>query len=128
MIHRNTPELFVPDLDEAVRFYRDVLGFEVEGRVPEDASKAAEWAMVKSGDIAFMFGGNRTGPGSEDAVVFYLAVDDADQTSEELRARGASVEGPVDQWYGMREATITDPSGYKLVFTSAIPAVEPAKS
>jgi uncharacterized glyoxalase superfamily protein PhnB len=126
MIQRNTPELFVRDVDEAVHFYRDVLGFEVEGRMPEDAAQPAEWAMVKSGAVAFMFGGNRTKPGAPDTVVFYLAVENADQSIERLHSRGEPIEGPVDQWYGMREATVTDPSGYKLVFTSAIPVAEQA--
>ena len=126
MIKRNTPELFVHDVDEAVRFYRDVLGFEVEGRAPEDSSQPAEWAMVKSGEVALMFGGKRTKPGSADRVVFYLAVDDADATIEALRARGAAVEGPVDQSYGYREATVMDPNGYKLVFTAPVPAAQRA--
>jgi uncharacterized glyoxalase superfamily protein PhnB len=54
------------------------------------------------------------------------AVDDTDAAIEDLRARGASVEGPVDQFYGYREATVTDPTGFKLVFTSPIPAAQPA--
>ena len=93
MIQRNSPELFVRDVDEALRFYRDVLGFEVEGRMPEDNSQPVEWAMVKSGAAAFMFGGNRVKPGSQDVVVFYLAVENVDQTIHELHSRVASLRG-----------------------------------
>jgi predicted enzyme related to lactoylglutathione lyase len=125
MIQRNTPEIFVRSVDEAIRFYTETLGFELEGRMPEDQTKPVEWAMVANGNASFMFQ-RPDSPRQADGVVFYLAVDDADATIEELRNRGASVEGPVDQFYGYREATVTDPSGYKLVFTSPIPAPHPA--
>jgi uncharacterized glyoxalase superfamily protein PhnB len=81
--------------------------------------------MVVNGNASFMFQ-KRDEVKRTDGVVFYLFVDDADATSEALRARGASVDGPVDQFYGYREATVTDPSGYKLVFTSPLPAAQPA--
>jgi predicted enzyme related to lactoylglutathione lyase len=77
--------------------------------------------MVVNGNASFMFQ-RPDSPKSVDGVVFYLAVDDADGAIEELRARGASIEGPVDQFYGYRQATVTDPSGYKLVFTAPIQA------
>jgi predicted enzyme related to lactoylglutathione lyase len=125
MIQRNTPELFVRDVEEAIQFYTGTLGFALEGRMPEDPSKPVEWAMVASGNASFMFQ-KPDGPKQPDGVVFYLAVDDADATIQELRTRGASVEGPVDQFYGYREATVTDPSGYKLVFTSPIPVAQRA--
>jgi predicted enzyme related to lactoylglutathione lyase len=125
MIQRNTPELFVRDVEETIRFYTETLGFELEGRMPEDHSKPVEWAMVAGGNASFMFQ-KPDSPKQANGVVFYLAVDDADATIQELRARGASVEGPVDQFYGYREATVTDPSGYKLVFTSSIPVAQRA--
>jgi catechol 2,3-dioxygenase-like lactoylglutathione lyase family enzyme len=38
MIQRNTPELFVRDVEESIRFYTQTLGFQLEGRMPEDQS------------------------------------------------------------------------------------------
>jgi predicted enzyme related to lactoylglutathione lyase len=125
MIQRNTPELFVRDVEESIRFYIEKLGFDLEGRMPEDHSKPVEWAMVANGNASFMFQ-KPDSPKEADGVVFYLAVDDADAAIDHLRARGANVEGPVDQFYGYREATVIDPTGYKLVFTSPIPAAQPA--
>jgi hypothetical protein len=124
MIQRNTPELFVRDVEEAIHFYTETLGFNLEGRMPEDQSKPVEWAMVTGGNAAFMFQ-KPDEPKRTDGVVFYLAVDDADATIEELRARGATVDGPVDQFYGYREATVMDPNGYKLVFTAPVPTAQP---
>src|SRR2546426_432276 len=114
MVQKNTPELFVRDVDEAVRFYTEVLGFTPSGRVPEDRSQPTEWAMVESGAAAFMF---EKGESHPDGVVFYLAVESVDQAVERVTKAGAAVHGPADQWYGMREATVTDPNGYKLVLT-----------
>ncbi len=125
MIQRNTPELFVRDVEETIRFYTDKLGFDLEGRMPEDQSKPVEWAMVANGNASFMFQ-KPDGPKQADGVVFYLAVDDADAMIEALRARGAVVDGPVDQFYGYREATVTDPNGYKLVFTAPVPTAQRA--
>jgi predicted enzyme related to lactoylglutathione lyase len=125
MIQRNTPELFVRDVDEAVRFYTDVLGFQLEARMPEDASQPTEWAMVQQGGAAFMFEKPQQ-PRSPDGVAFYLAVEDAGALAGVLRGRGAAVEGPVDKHYGMREVLVTDPNGYRLIFSSAVPAVETA--
>lgn len=127
MIERNTPELYVRDVEEAIGFYTRTLGFQLEGRMPEDQSQPVEWAMVSNGNASFMFQ-KPDEPKRPDGVVFYLAVEDADRAIADLRARGAIVEGPVDQFYGYREGTVTDPSGYKLVFTSPVPAVEPANS
>lgn len=127
MIQRNTPELFVRDVDEAVRFYTEVLGFEPAGRMPEDPAQPTAWAMVQQGGAAFMFG-KPPEERSADGVVFYLAVEDATAAAETLRARGAQVEGPLDMFYGMREATVVDPNGYKLVFTSPVQVTEPAQA
>ena len=121
MIQRNTPELWVHDIEEAICFYTETLGFRIEARMPEDQTKPVEWAMVANDNASFMFQ-HRDEPKLTDAVAFYLFVDDVDATVEDLRSRGAALEGPVDQFYGYREVTVTDPSGYKLVFTAPVPA------
>ena len=125
MIQRNTPELWVRDIQEAIRFYTQVLGFQLEARMPEDEAEPVEWAMVASDNASFMFQ-HRDEEKRADGVSFYLFVDKINATIEELRSRGAALEGPVDQFYGYREATVTDPNGYKLVFTAPVPTAERA--
>jgi catechol 2,3-dioxygenase-like lactoylglutathione lyase family enzyme len=71
MIRRNTPELFVRDVEESIRFYTETLGFDLEGRMPEDHSKPVEWAMVVNGNASFMFQ-KPDRPKEADGVVFYL--------------------------------------------------------
>jgi uncharacterized glyoxalase superfamily protein PhnB len=122
VIQRNIPELFVRNVDEAVRYYIEALGFERAGRMPEDPSQPAEWAQVQQGGASFMFE-RAAEPRDARGVAFYLAVEDVDRAAEELRRRGARIlDGPTDQPYGMRELTIQDLDGYRLVFTSPVPA------
>jgi len=127
MIQRNTPELWVRDIEEAIGFYKQKLGFQLDARMPEDESKPVEWAMVANDNASFMFQ-HRDEEKQTDGVAFYLFVDGIDATIEEIRSRGVALEGPVDQFYGYREATVTDPSGYKLVFTAPVPETPSASA
>ena len=127
MIKRSTPELFVENVAEAVRYYTEVLGFEPAGRVPEDKSAPAEWAQVQSGAASFMF--EKKGEVKTDGVEFYLEVEDVSELADDLRAKGARItDGPTDMWYGMRNLTVLDNSGFRLIFASPIAATAPAKS
>lgn len=128
MIERNTPEILCADVDAAVRYYTEKLGFEVEGRVPEDATQPAEWAMVKRDAASFMFE-KREPFGSGEGVDFYLNVKDVNKFLGELQKRGADVLGePEDTWYGMRNVSVRDPHGYRLIFSSPVPAKEKANA
>ena len=128
MIEGNIPEMLVRDVDAAVRYYVDALGFQVDARVPEDAAQPAEWAMVKRDNASFMFE-KREPFGDGTGVDFYLNVTDVMEFLEELRTRGADVVGePEDTWYGMRNVTVRDPNGYQLIFSSPVPAKETASA
>jgi hypothetical protein len=42
---------------------------------------------------------------------------DIDALAKQARENGASVTGPIDQPWNVREVTVLDPDGYRLVFT-----------
>jgi uncharacterized glyoxalase superfamily protein PhnB len=42
---------------------------------------------------------------------------DVDAFAEHARENGAKVTGPIDQPWNVREVTVFDPDGYKLIFT-----------
>jgi uncharacterized glyoxalase superfamily protein PhnB len=42
---------------------------------------------------------------------------DMDAFARHARENGANVTGPVDQPWNVREVTVLDPDGYKLIFT-----------
>ena len=128
MIERNTPEFLVRDVDAAVSYYTERLGFVLDMRVPEDHGQPAEWAMVKRDNASFMFE-KREPFGDGKGVDFYLNVTDVMELLDEFRGRGAEIIGePENTWYGMRNVTVRDPNGYDLIFSSPVPAKEAANA
>ena len=70
-------------------------------------------AEVRIGSSTIMCGDERTGSKATPAgaSVVYVVVDDADAAYERAKAAGAEVTEPVDQDYGSRDITVTDPDG-----------------
>jgi hypothetical protein len=50
----------------------------------------------------------------------YIHCKDADRVAEEWRQAGIEVDGPLDQDYGKREGSITDPDGNLIRFGSPV--------
>jgi uncharacterized glyoxalase superfamily protein PhnB len=81
--------------------------------VHEDDSGRVLHAEIRIGESLLMAGDERAGskatpPG---VSVVYVVVPDADAAYERARAAGAEVSEPVDQSYGSRDLTVTDPDG-----------------
>ena len=81
--------------------------------VHEDADGRVAHAEVRIGESLVMAGDERAGsratpPG---VSVIYVVVPDADAAYERARSAGAEVTEPVDQDYGSRDITVTDPDG-----------------
>ena len=81
--------------------------------VHEDDAGRVLHAEVRIGESSLMCGDERAGskatpPG---VSVVYVVVPDADAAYERARAAGAEVTEPVDQSYGSRDITVTDPDG-----------------
>jgi len=86
-----------PNLDEAVRFYSEVLGLRI-------AEMGKDWARFDMGKISFFISEGRTlGP-----VMEYL-VEDLEKAKEELLLQGCTVE----RWEGKgNPCYIRDPFGF----------------
>ena len=81
--------------------------------VHEDGDGRVAHAEIRIGESLFMAGDERAGsratpPG---VSVIYVVVPDADAAYERARSAGAEVTEPVDQDYGSRDITVTDPDG-----------------
>jgi len=81
--------------------------------VHEDDEGRVAHAEIRIGESLVMAGDERAGsratpPG---VSVVYVVVPDADAAYERARAAGANVTEPVDQDYGSRDITVTDPDG-----------------
>ena len=89
-----------------------VLGAERLAVYEDDEGKVVH-AELRIGNSTVMAGDERAGskatpPG---VSVVYVVVEDADRAYERAKAAGADVTEPVDQDYGSRDITVTDPDG-----------------
>jgi glyoxylase I family protein len=112
-------------LPRSLRFYRDILGFEVVRQTPPGNSP--DWAWLRHGQAEIMLNTmyetpNRP-PQTEPArmaahrdTAFYPGAPDVDAMYAYLRDQGIEAEAPVTQSYGMRQTYLRDPDGYTLCF------------
>jgi catechol 2,3-dioxygenase-like lactoylglutathione lyase family enzyme len=128
--------IWVNDQDEALAFYRDVLGFEVRTDVTVPELGNMRWLSVAlpGQDIVLQltaFDLPHLDEPTRDQIRQVLAkgynpplileVDDCRATIEHLRERGVDItQEPVDQFYGV-DAGIRDPSGNSIRVTQPAP-------
>ncbi|CAN5454590.1 VOC family protein [soil metagenome] len=108
--------LYVGDQDEALAFYRDVLGFDVVGDA--DMGEGSRWIEVKPTDaqtsiVLSAAAAFDRSPG--DGAFLTFASDDVSATVDQLRRRGAVVSDPVIAPWGTY-ATADAPDGHQLQF------------
>lgn len=107
----------VHDVDAAIAFYRDHLGFH------EDMHPAPAFAMLSRGDLRLVLSAPGGGPGGGQAMPdgtlpepggwnrFSLEVADLDATVAALRAAGAHFRNEVVTGVGGKQIILDDPSG-----------------
>jgi catechol 2,3-dioxygenase-like lactoylglutathione lyase family enzyme len=110
--------LVVPDVRDALAYYRDKLGFEVDEWEPNPA--AYGYARRDACDI-HLCQGEPARPNSEvvqpDLFDVYVATDDVAALYEEFQASGADLlHGPIERPWAMLEIRVQDPFGYILAF------------
>lgn len=119
------PLLQVYDMPTAVRFYRDLLGFELVNQSRE--GEEFDWCLLYRGGaevmLNTMFEAEHRPPqpdvarsGAHADIGLYFACRDLDSAYEYLRANGVRVEPPRVALYGMRQLWFQDPDGYGICF------------
>jgi catechol 2,3-dioxygenase-like lactoylglutathione lyase family enzyme len=124
----NAVVLFVQDLDQSMKFYRDTLGVEVV--FSDDVSFAfrmegQDFALVKlSAGVNMLNEEVLTLQGGVGHRVMLCAdFDDVDAAYETLTAKGvAFIKPPIDQAWGWRTAYFADPEGNIWEFRQSIGA------
>ncbi|HEV2817140.1 MAG TPA: VOC family protein [Allosphingosinicella sp.] len=128
------PLIQVYDMNEALAFYRDALGFELvadSGEVDAPEGRYCHWCWLRLGGADLMLNtaydaGERppardsAREAGHDDLCLYFGVPDVDATAAFLRSRGLDVDGPETASYGMRQATLRDPDGYQLCFQARV--------
>ena len=107
----------VHDVDAAIVFYRDHLGF------TEVMHPAPSFAMMSRGDLRLVLSASGGGPGGGQAMPdgavpepggwnrFSLEVADLDATVSDLRAQGVPFRNEIVDGVGGRQILVQDPSG-----------------
>jgi catechol 2,3-dioxygenase-like lactoylglutathione lyase family enzyme len=116
-----TPFMIVDDLDRALTFFTNILGFETRFR-------AADYAYVHRETAGFRIWeqtGPEAAPPGTRRFAYYIDVRDVDQLYAELKPKldtlpKGDVYGPVNQSYGQRELLVLAPDGNLLAFGQAI--------
>jgi len=118
-LNQVTPFLRVTDIEQAVAFFCDTLGFELGFR-------GGEYAYVRRDAVAFrLIEDEPLPPRGHGRYTSYVDVDDVDALYAELKPKlnllpSGSVTPPCDQPYGQREFTVIGPDGDLIAFGCAI--------
>jgi len=118
--------LQVFDMPTSVRFYRDVLGFEVV-QSSEREGDFFDWGLLRLNDANLMLNTayeQDSRPAQPDPLwlkshgdtCLYFSCPDVDAAYQHLRAKGVDVTEPKVAPYGMKQLYLTDPDGYSLCF------------
>ncbi|MBV9322169.1 MAG: VOC family protein [Chloroflexi bacterium] len=94
------------DMDAAVHFYSDILGFALKFRDGD------HWAAFDVGGMTLALEGGA--PGGSGGATVSLRCDGLADVVDQLRGRGATVSA-VESGPHERRATLTDPAGNRLV-------------
>lgn len=107
--HGVIPVLPVADVDATLAYYRDVLGFSIEGR-RKDESGDVIFGSVLCGGANFYLSKTKEPIVANRCCVFADEVDDLCAT---FKARGARIlEEPEDKPWGYRQFTLEDINGH----------------
>ena len=120
------PMLIVKDLQASSDFYQRALGFKHIFTMPGPGGQAAlvHLRWVKYADL--LITGSRDGRDVTEPKGVGVALNfglfdrfdgEIDAFAEHARENGARLTGPINQPWNVREVTVFDPDGYKLVFT-----------
>jgi len=122
------PELFVADVDAAVRFYTEKLGFELVRR--EQDGGRGTFAIVALGEAIVMLadqghygpmgGGDSAGPRGS-AIDIRFVVADVDAVYARCKATDVAIALDIaDRYYGLRDFIVRDLNGYRLRFAAPL--------
>jgi glyoxylase I family protein len=122
-----TPLLQVFDMPSSMKFYCEVLGFEVV--TVDDPKKAPnhDWVWLRLNDADLMlntaYERDERPPAPEprrhaahDDTCLYFGAPNVDAVYGDLTAKGLKLNKPKVAWYGMKQLYLKDPDGFGLCF------------
>ena len=133
ILKKLTPNLVVTDVEASLNFYRNVLGFQLGGTVPEAppyvfGSVVSEKGRTDGVEIFF----NDQKAVAEDypalgtkpiggSLTLFIEVEGIEDILAAVTKSGAKITMPLkDQFYGMREFAFEDPEGWVVTMAERI--------
>jgi len=119
------PLIQVFDMPTSLRFYRDLLGFEIVAQSSPGDDFDWGWLRLEDADLMLntAYEKEHRPPWPEasriaghDDMCLYFGCRDVDGAYRYLRSRGLDVEEPKVAPYGMKQLTLKDPDGYQICF------------
>jgi predicted enzyme related to lactoylglutathione lyase len=108
----NTIIVQVKDLDKSMRFYENILKLNKDF---EDKNMVFFSVGSDEGKVTILLHTVDAPEPSDKGMVIELLVDDVDAAVSSIKTDGGEiVKGPINQDWGVREAVIVDPDGYKI--------------
>ena len=120
MFRSAAPVFPVADVDAAVRWYADLLGFEAL-HVNADADGTANYAIVRLGEVQvhLLQNGFEEEPTRAPAEAMFTMTGDIDALEARLRQQGLAFSREIqDQPWGARDFTVQDPDGNAIWIAS----------
>lgn len=119
--------LQVFDMPTSVRFYRDVLGFEIVQTTTPRRGDQFDWGLLRLNDTQIMLNTayeQDERPAQADPAriaahrdtSLYFSCPDVDAAYRHLVARGVAAEEPRIAPWGAKQVYLRDPDGYTLCF------------
>ena len=124
--------MMVADVNKAIEFYADVLGFQHVMSVPmgseevlfqHDRNKVLVYALIKNGDIELMLQEQKSlrenipafadSADISSSAVLYFEVDDLETLAARLKTQCEVVRDLHDTFYGMKEFYVKDLKAYR---------------
>jgi uncharacterized glyoxalase superfamily protein PhnB len=110
------PMIHVPDVRKTVDWYESI-GFHAQNLYDNGTPDGLSFAIMAFGNSQVMFNqGGETSTKRRREVDLYTYVDNVDEIYARLKDRVDVIEGPHDQFYGMRELIIRDLNGFWITF------------
>lgn len=121
------PLLQVFDMPTSIRFYRDVLGFEVSSTSPPRSPDDVDWCWLKLNGTELMLNTryecdsrpptpDPAHVAAHDDTCLYIGCPDVDAAYRHLLARSLDIAPPKVAPDGMKQLYLHDPDGYNLCF------------
>jgi uncharacterized glyoxalase superfamily protein PhnB len=123
-MNKITPEFIVKDVDATIKYYENILGFEIVAAVPEKGAK--EWAMMKCGEAEIMIESAEAAgaelphlasiPEKPSGVLLYIETENLADFWRKIEPQADIIQKIHNTPYGAREFVIRDLNGFTLIF------------